>query len=143
MVQIYLHPGANLQLGANCAHERKPYNFYTFWLEISINGRHFLLRCCLNLIKNKFQVFFCQNNIIFIIWSFLNKISKHVWVPSIAPSYPHIFGIQTTGAVARLVACMQIQIYRTRVRLSLIFPSSADLREASCQLLAKRMGTRY
>ena len=30
-----------------------------------------------------------------------------------------------------------------RVPLSLNFPSSADLRKASCQLLAIRMGTRY
>ena len=30
VVQIYLHPDANLHPGANCAHERKLYNFYTF-----------------------------------------------------------------------------------------------------------------
>ena len=30
VVQIYLHPGANLHPGADCAHERKLYNFYTF-----------------------------------------------------------------------------------------------------------------
>ena len=30
-----------------------------------------------------------------------------------------------------------------RVRLSWIFPSNAYLRKASCQLLAKRMGTRH
>ena len=29
-VQIYLHPCANLHSGANCAHERNPYNFYIF-----------------------------------------------------------------------------------------------------------------
>ena len=30
VVQIDLHAGANLPLGANCAHERKIFNFYTF-----------------------------------------------------------------------------------------------------------------
>ena len=30
VVQIYLHPGANLLPGANCAHKRKMFNFFTF-----------------------------------------------------------------------------------------------------------------
>ena len=60
VVQIYLHSGANLHPGANGAHERKLYNFYTFCWEISINGRHFLLRCCLKSNKNKFQVVFIE-----------------------------------------------------------------------------------
>ena len=61
-----LRGGANLHPDANCAHERKLYNFYTLCLEISINGRHFLLRCCLKSNKNKFQVVFIEKNIMFI-----------------------------------------------------------------------------
>ena len=53
--------GANLHPGANCAHERKLYNFYTLWWEISINVRCFLLRCCFKSIKNKCQVVFYRN----------------------------------------------------------------------------------
>ena len=53
LVQICscLRGGANLHrvqivhMNANC-------------IKISINGRHFLLRCCLKTIKNKFQVVF-------------------------------------------------------------------------------------
>ena len=78
VVQIYLHPGAN------CAHERKMHNFYTFWLEILIKGRHFLLRCCLKSIKNKFQVFFIETHIMFIIliilqhdiWTFMGTVDR-------------------------------------------------------------------
>ena len=58
-VQIYLHPCANLHPGANCAHEL--YNFYTVLREISINDKHFLLRCCLKSIRNKFKVVFYRN----------------------------------------------------------------------------------
>ena len=46
-----LRGGSNWHPGANCAHERKLYNSIHF-----DNGRHFLLRCCLKSIKNKFQV---------------------------------------------------------------------------------------
>ena len=41
----------------------------------------------------------------FIILIIFNTVSELVWVSSIAPSHPHIFGIQTPVAVARLVAC--------------------------------------
>ena len=58
-------------------------------------------------LKINFRLSFTKIISSLLFWSFLNKISEHVWVPSIAPFHPHIFGIQTPGAVARLVECMQ------------------------------------
>ena len=92
-------------------------------------------------LKINFKLSFTKIMLSILFWSCFNKVSKHVCIPSIAPSNPHNFGILTTGAVARLVA--NSPNIEPRVRLSLIFPSSADLRKARCQLLTKRMGTRY
>ena len=50
VVQLYLHPGAN------CAHERKPFNFYIRFDRSLICGRPFLLRICINRYKNEFQM---------------------------------------------------------------------------------------
>ena len=60
--------------------------------------------------KNNFQVVFYRKENHIHNKSFFDKISELALVWSIAPSHPNIFGIQTPGAVARLVAyplCMQ------------------------------------
>ena len=141
MVQIYLHPGAN------CAHERKLYNFYTLRWEISINARCFLLRCCLKSIKNKFQVVSYRNE--YHLYYFNHSSTRYLNLYGYRRSPPpiHTFlgskhqGGSSVGSMSTLYASGSNIV--PHVRLSWIFPSNAYLRKASCQLLTKSMDTRH
>ena len=118
-----LHPGANLLLpsrwckfiwtrvqictpvqivhmNANCI-----ISIHFDW-RLSINGRHFLLRCCLKSIKNKFQILLYRKE--YHVYYFNQTSTRYMNLYGNRRSTPPIhtfFGIQTPGAVARLVAC--------------------------------------
>ena len=114
-----LHPGANMLLPSRwckfiCTREQIRTRVQIVHMNanciISIhfdNGTHFLLRCCLKSIKNKFQVVIYRKeyNVNYFNHSSIRYWNLYGYDRSIAPSHPHIFGIQTPGAVARLVAC--------------------------------------
>ena len=143
-----MHPGANLHPGANCAHERKLYNFYTFRLEMSINGRHFLLRCCLKSIKNKFQVVFYRKE--YHVYYFNPSSTRYLNLYGYRRSRPptHTFFLnpntrRDSSVGTKYALYANSPNIEPRARLSWIFPSYAYLRKARCQLLTKRMGTRH
>ena len=104
----------NLQPGAYCAHERKTFNFYTFWSEIG----YFLLRSCINRLKIDFKLHFNKWNMAYQTSQIIEITILDILLQGVCicmgtvdrPLAPHIFGIQTPGVVARLVAwpfCMR------------------------------------
>ena len=100
-----------------------------------------------NRLKINFKFFFIERIACLLFKSFFNTISELVRVRSIAPlPSTHFWNPNTrrgssVGSMSALYA--NSPNIEPRVRLSWIFPSYAYLRKASCQLLAKRIGTRH